>query len=318
MRMATGLDGPTERLYRLLLSKSDATVAQLAAESGCPEAEARTLLDGLVDGGFAMMIADGRYRAVAPDVVLGGRLADQLESARSGYEALREFLEIHRTGPGRGGRDDHGSWEQVTGTMAIQSRLRQLSAGARESVRTFVRDPIILGAPDQDQHRAWQDRGVRHLLLYERDVLDSDPQAAFLQLALGRGDEVRFAKRLPLKLVLVDDRATLIESPNSDRPRAIVTSNHSIVRLAATLFERLWEEAIPAPVRGCRDQDAIGEDDALLLSLLIAGLTDQSIASKLGIGLRTVQRRVRDLMDLADVDTRIQLGWHAAKHRWVS
>jgi hypothetical protein len=30
-----------------------------------------------------------------------------------------------------------------------------------------------------------------------------------------------------------------------------------------------------------------------------------------------VQRRVRDLMDLADVDTRIQLGWHAAKNGWV-
>ena len=33
--------------------------------------------------------------------------------------------------------------------------------------------------------------------------------------------------------------------------------------------------------------------------------------------LRTVQRRIRGLMDTAGVDTRIQLGWYAARAGWA-
>ncbi|WP_026922640.1 hypothetical protein [Glycomyces arizonensis] len=316
---ATGLGMDSERLYRFLLSKSDASVAQLAAESGLASADVRELLAELVDAGFATMSADSRYRAVAPDIVLGGRLALQLNTVRFGYEALRELLEIHRTGPGRGGRDDRGRWEQVTGAVAIQSRLTQLRDGAERYVRTFVKPPMVLPTPDGEQHRELQARGVRYRLLFDRSILDSDPEGAHLRQHLDWSDEIRFAKRLPLKLLIIDDRTVIIEDPGSDRPRALITANESIVRLALELFERLWDTAISARADAEGAAGAgIGDDDALLLSLLIAGLTDQAIASKLGIGLRTVQRRVRELMDLADVDTRIQLGWHAAKHGWVS
>ncbi|MFD7311649.1 hypothetical protein [Promicromonospora sp. NPDC059942] len=41
------------------------------------------------------------------------------------------------------------------------------------------------------------------------------------------------------------------------------------------------------------------------------------MAKQLGTSLRTVQRRVRALMDLAGVETRVQLGWHAATRGWV-
>ncbi|WP_100448990.1 hypothetical protein [Glycomyces xiaoerkulensis] len=314
----TGLGADAERLYRLLLSKADASVSQLASEAGMGLAQVRAALGELVDGGFATMIADSRHRAVAPDVVLGGRLAEQLSTVRAGYESLRELLEIHRTGPGQGGRDDRGRWEQVTGAVAIRSRLDQLRATAEESVRTFVKPPIIAAVPDGERHREMLERGVRCRLLFDREVLESSPEAAHLRQSIDWGDEVRFAGRLPLKLLIVDDRTTMIEDPGAGRARAIITSNKSIVQLATTLFEQLWETSIPAPSADRDEEPDIDEDDALLLSLLIAGLTDQSIASKLGIGLRTVQRRVRDLMDQADVDTRIQLGWHAAKHGWVA
>lgn len=319
---ATGLGAGTERLYRTLLSKADASVGQLAAESGLAAADVRSRLTELVDAGFVTMIADSRYRAVAPDLVLGERLASHLDTVRFEYEALRELLELHRTGPGRGGRDDRGRWEQVTGVVAIQSRLSRLRDGAERCVRTFVKPPMILPAPDGEQHRELRERGVRYRLLFDRTVLDSDREGAHLRRHLEWRDEIRFAKRLPLKLIVIDDRTAVIEDPGSDRPRALITANESVVRLTAALFEQLWESAIPARSGAAEGAGAEGEPgidggDSLLLSLLIAGLTDQAIASKLGIGLRTVQRRVRDLMDLAGVDTRIQLGWHAAKHEWV-
>ena len=52
--------------------------------------------------------------------------------------------------------------------------------------------------------------------------------------------------------------------------------------------------------------------------MLLAGLTDASVAKQLDLGLRTVQRRVKGLMELTGVSTRLQLGWHAYERGWVS
>ncbi|MFN8167867.1 MAG: hypothetical protein U0S36_03690 [Candidatus Nanopelagicales bacterium] len=46
-------------------------------------------------------------------------------------------------------------------------------------------------------------------------------------------------------------------------------------------------------------------------------MTDQALAGQLGLSLRTVQRRIRVLMDKAGVDTRIQLGWYAGRANWA-
>ena len=58
--------------------------------------------------------------------------------------------------------------------------------------------------------------------------------------------------------------------------------------------------------------------DLEILSLLLAGLTDASVAKQLDVGLRTVQRRVKGLMELTGVTTRLQLGWHAYAQGWVA
>jgi DNA-binding NarL/FixJ family response regulator len=41
------------------------------------------------------------------------------------------------------------------------------------------------------------------------------------------------------------------------------------------------------------------------------------VARQLDVGLRTVQRRVRSLMDATGATTRIQLGWAAYEHGWL-
>lgn len=53
-------------------------------------------------------------------------------------------------------------------------------------------------------------------------------------------------------------------------------------------------------------------DQLDLLRLLATGLSDQAIGRRLDMSRRTVQRRVRSLMDLFGVQTRFQLGMRAA------
>ena len=89
------------------------------------------------------------------------------------------------------------------------------------------------------------------------------------------------------------------------------------------LFESVWREATPLVLggpgaRGLEEQTGPDETDLQVLSLLLAGLTDASVAKQLDLGLRTVQRRVKGLMELAGVTTRLQLGWHARDRGWVT
>jgi DNA-binding NarL/FixJ family response regulator len=53
-------------------------------------------------------------------------------------------------------------------------------------------------------------------------------------------------------------------------------------------------------------------EQAQLLGLMLAGITDDVFARQLGVGRRTVARRIRSLLDQAGVSSRIQLGWRAA------
>jgi DNA-binding NarL/FixJ family response regulator len=77
-----------------------------------------------------------------------------------------------------------------------------------------------------------------------------------------------------------------------------------------------WSAAMPVNVEP-RD-GALNAMDVQLLSLLMSGDTDDAVARMLGVSARTVQRRVRELTTLTGSQTRMQLGWHAARNGWLA
>jgi len=89
------------------------------------------------------------------------------------------------------------------------------------------------------------------------------------------------------------------------------------------VFERSWSQGTPlvadGPAAVCEDPAAHGPtgDDLHLLQLMVEGLTDDAIAGKLDVSTRTVQRRVRDLIDLSGVRSRLQLVWEATRRGWI-
>jgi len=54
-----------------------------------------------------------------------------------------------------------------------------------------------------------------------------------------------------------------------------------------------------------------------LLQELAAGARDEQIARSLGLSLRTVRRRVADLLIERGVDTRFQAGVEAVRRGWL-
>jgi DNA-binding NarL/FixJ family response regulator len=92
------------------------------------------------------------------------------------------------------------------------------------------------------------------------------------------------------------------------------------------LFESVWNQGYPLELAHLEGADAPGATasgdgllpvDRQILSLMLAGLTDQAVATQLDLSLRTVQRRLRHLQDRSGVKTRMQLGWYAARNGWA-
>ncbi|MFG2594497.1 hypothetical protein [Streptomyces sp. NPDC048462] len=88
-------------------------------------------------------------------------------------------------------------------------------------------------------------------------------------------------------------------------------------------FEEVWKSARPLLLSASGEVEAEprtegpDETDLLLLSLMLTGLTDRTVAARTGLGLGTVQRRVQRLTEIAEVSTRMQLGRHVFELGWV-
>lgn len=88
------------------------------------------------------------------------------------------------------------------------------------------------------------------------------------------------------------------------------------------LFEVLWQRGTPLRPGSNRTPAATGHFDISardeeLMILLLAGLSDDAIGHRLGMSTRTVYRRIKRLMDIVGAETRLQLGWHAARAGWL-
>ncbi|AZM56245.1 hypothetical protein DMA15_29655 [Streptomyces sp. WAC 01529] len=326
MLAAIGLDETHESAYRALVCVGAADVSELARRLALGEPETERALRRLERHGLAAQASGraGRWVAAPPGVALGALLTQrrhELEKAELAATALAEEYRAQAAEP-----TVHDLVEVVTGAAAVSQRFLQLRLGARDEVCALVTGgPAgLTGVENGAQERA-ADRGVRCRSVVERAVLELPTGLGGLSTAIGRGEQVRVVDRVPTKLVIADGSLAMVPlTSRTAEPTALVVHASGLLASLTGLFEAVWREALP--LRLGADGGTVGEEapegpdgtDLEILSLLLAGLTDASVAKQLDLGLRTVQRRVKRLMELTGVTTRLQLGWHAYERDWVA
>lgn len=330
MLSAIGLDGTHESAYRALVSGGAAEVADLARRLSLGERDAERALRSLERQGLAAQSTarPGRWVAAPPSVALGALLTQQrheLEQAELAAALLAEEYRAVAAEPAV-----HDLVEVVIGAAAVSQRFLQLQLGASEEVCALVTgNPVAVTGMENDAEEQASGRGVRYRVVLERSALDLPDGITELTAALGRDEQVRVVDRVPTKLVVADRSLALVPlTSHTAEPAALVVHASGLLELLQGLFESVWQQALPlrlgasgaSGASGIGEQEPDSPDDADLevLSLLLAGMTDASVAKQLDLGLRTVQRRVKHLMELCGVSTRLQLGWHAYERGWVA
>ncbi|KOV69340.1 helix-turn-helix transcriptional regulator [Streptomyces sp. MMG1121] len=325
MLAAIGLDDTHEAAYRALVSVGAAEVSDLARRLTLGEPDTERALRRLERQGLAAQspARPGRWVAAPPGVALGALLTQQrheLEKAELAAALLSEEYRAAAAEPAV-----HDLVEVVTGASAVAQRFLQLQLGAADEVCALVTaSPVVVPGMENEAEEQAAGRGVRYRVVVERAVLDLPHALTELTAALGRDERVRAVDRVPTKLVVADRSLAMVPlTSTTAEPAALVVHASGLLELLCGLFESVWREALPLRLGGASgvaEERPDGPDgtDLEVLSLLLAGLTDASVAKQLDLGLRTVQRRVRRLMELAGVTTRLQLGWHAYERGWVT
>ncbi|MFB7506283.1 helix-turn-helix domain-containing protein [Streptomyces broussonetiae] len=324
MLAAIGLDDTHEAAYRVLVSVGAADVPDLARRLTLAEPDTERALRRLERQGLAAQspARPGRWVAAPPGVALGALLAQQRHELEKAELAAAMLAEEYRAAAAEPAV--HDLVEVVTGASAVAQRFLQLQLGATTEVCALVTDrPTVVSGMENEAEEQAASRGVAYRVVVERAVLDLPHGLTELAAALGRDERVRVVDRVPTKLVVADRSLAMVPlTSTTAEPAALVVHASGLLELLCGLFESVWREALPLRLgaSGAAEEQPDGPDgtDLEVLSLLLAGLTDASVAKQPDLGLRTVQRRVRRLMELAGVTTRLQLGWHAYERGWVT
>ena len=309
-----GFDAAAEDLYRTLLRHSPTTLTALASTAGRPREDVLTAVRRFESVGLADLHGE-TVVAAAPDQALRRVIDDEgrrLLSAQEQLDALRRMLpalaaEHMVAGEPRG----EAVGIEVVAHDRIVEVVQSLTARATGDL-LWIR-PDQWRIPEGQAVDAWVAdllrSGRRSRVIYPARALEEAPAAVRRRAELG--EHVRLLADVPGRLAVLGEAAILREDLAAGAGRVLVLRQQALVAMARALFEDLWQRAVAVP--GLEGESAQSPSRRLLLERLAHGIKDEQIARELGLSLRTVRRRVAEVLDELGASSRFQAGVEAVR-----
>lgn len=328
MLEAVGVSELEERVYRALLEHPGVSAADVARASAVAPRHVRQALEALENRGLVGRSPGkvARFTPTAPDLaieVLILRKQEELERTRIAAKDLVDKL--------RAAREETSSVELIEvvhGRDAFAQRYVQLLRSASKEVLAFDKPPYVTGGRECNEIELDRLRaGVRWRGIYDRQALELAGSLEVIPRMIAAGEQARTVADLPLKLAIADGRLGLIPlNVQLGREEAVIVHSSPLLAALISLFDALWERATPlrfpngggsevASSNGDEDSSLISTADERILGLLAAGFTDEAVGRQLGLGLSTVQRRVKRIMIMLGAQSRFQAGLLMAEKR---
>jgi len=319
-----GIAADEERAYRQLLALGTATAEEFAHKLSLPVRKAQRLLDAIEAKGLTTHSLDRprRYVPASPDIAIEA-LAHQHQQAVQRARGMIDELKLHAVHGRKDAQQQDQLLELITTPDVGRLVYRQIYDSAEREILGLVRPPVlysVLSTPaDSSAQQALQARGIRHRSITDAEMLSIPGFPERLRADIEAGEEARLAS-VPFKMVLVDRRIALMYlHPDQVNSPSLVIRYSALLEALHTLFEILWERAAPlsftreGELRKGSAGSRLTKDDEDLIWMMSVGMNDKSIAHNVQVSIRTLERRVAELMQKLDTRTRFQAGWAAAQ-----
>lgn len=327
-------------LYRTLLTRRGATLAELAAAMGVSPGDldkpAATLSEmGLIspNGALQDSTASGATRldvsealtAVSPqlaeatvlgaeDLELGARRA-AIESRRN---AIRQLVPDWNAA--LSAQPPQSAVDVISDQAAINNVLMHYAEQCRDELLSVAPGRLPktrIDARTRVANLYSLRRGIKTRALYQHTALRDRHTRSYLTELADNGAKIRFAPAVPGRSLVVDREVALLPIPTDDPGRhglAVVREPNVIAWVIAT-FEQLWAEAVPLEEIVTRQHDdaELDQTRAAILRLMAEGEKDEAISRRLSISVRTCRRHIAEYMAQVGATSRFQAGVIAAR-----
>ncbi|WP_162802179.1 hypothetical protein [Ornithinimicrobium murale] len=315
---ALQLSAQAQVLYRHILRRAPAAIEEHAADLGWTRARAARHLAELEQLRLIHLGEGAVVSADDPRLSLGRLLDDEeaeLSARRQGLIDIRLAIETYEA-DFRQGLQQSGPpappWERIPAAEvpAVIERLIRTSDGPILQVTsTLARGPGHLESVKRLRAEAMA-AGREQQSVFPLSVLEDTDWRRLAGQRAASGEHQRYLEKVPLDFLVVGFSGVLLadeEEPLVRAPNMLLVQAPNMRRMFIGLFAELWRRADPVHDGGA------AAADLRLLELLALGFKDEAIARHVGLGLRTVRRRVSALMDEHGVETRFQLGLAVAR-----
>lgn len=306
--------------YRSILRISGATRGRMTEATGLALEQLDEVLARFVAVGLVQVDGDV-VTAEPPGQVLGRLIAgetERLQEEGRQVDALRDLLpglmaEYMAWSRPRGGAVDVHAVEGVD----VARLIRSLSLESTGDLLWFRPDQWRLPVAREIDEvvRELIASGRRSRAIYPARVLEEAP--GMVRARAEAGEQVRVVAQVRTRISVMGMSAALIPDRwGASTGRRLVVREHSLVGALKALFENVWERGMAVPGLDAGADDPAGQR-RLLLHQLSRGAKDEQIARTLGVSLRTVRRRIADIMDELGADSRFQAGAEAVRRGWL-
>ena len=327
MLEALGVSLTAEEVYRAMLAEPRIGVAQLADRLGYTTDRVRDGLDELAHLSLLRPSYEspGGLRLVSPEVglshLLAAREAELLEQQRqiaasraAVASVVADYADLH---PSR----QHSDIEQLVGIDAVRAWIEERAHAGLSETMTFspdgaLREQTIAAARPLDEEALA--RGTKMRSLYLDSARNHPPTFAYLRWLVEQGSQVRTTATLPLRMIIFDRKQALIPvNPEHSGTGAVVQRGPGMVAALSALFDQMWQTAKPVGEERQRDDQGLTGQEQAVINLLAEGWTDDVIARKLGVSVRTSRRITAELTQRLGARSRFQAGARAVERGWI-
>ncbi|AGL14983.1 helix-turn-helix transcriptional regulator [Actinoplanes sp. N902-109] len=319
-----GLTDAAERVYRTMLRDPVLPVCKLSAELGCAESEVRSALDELARLCLIRQSWEDPMIMVpvSPEVGLASLLSreqQELSRRRQGIEASRSAVEalVASYAELRTQHPAPPDVEQVVGADAVRNRIEELGRQCRYELLTLAPDKDLSTSVNLEEILLTRGVSIRAVHL---DSIRNDPTVrGYARWLTELGGDVRTTATLPARLLVLDREIAIVPVSATD-PEAgvlVLRSSGAVDGLCA-LFDSVWRGALPWHARRKpRDCEGLTSQERVIMELLGQGHTDEVVARRLGVSVRTCRRIIADLMTRLHARSRFQAGACAQAAGWL-
>ncbi|GAA1347345.1 hypothetical protein GCM10009611_26840 [Arthrobacter roseus] len=319
------LEGTAVELYKFAVANPSWTKQDASDALGYTLKHIEVSIAGLERQRLLAPGTSGQWVAIAPETALADivdedeRTMLQLRSRVS--ERRREFASIVPVFlEARAHAAGSGSVEVLEDPAKVRRLL--IDSGRDVMTSVLIAQPGQGSTADVQEESVRKDlellqRGIQRRNLYPTGTRDHVPTRKAVATVTDAGGEFRALPFVPLRLMIFDKNLAIVARQLDPGDKAaLVIRDPNLVHIFTLLFDLAWEIASPFLDEVGRKSPLTSTQQSILNGLAV-GYSDEVIARRLDISVRTCRRHIAWMLEELRADSRFQAGIKARDAGWI-